>query len=88
MKVKICVTFFEDKGHCFVTIIPSDYEETKFTKSECYFYELKAGSYEVALQGVSAGRVLVEVLDENESEIGRKEIKKQGEFQRSLFINV
>jgi hypothetical protein len=88
MEIKICVTFFEGRGHCFVTITPSDYEEKKYTKSECYFYELPPGSYEVALQGVSGGRVLVEVLNEDDEEIGKKEIKKQGAFQRSLFINI
>lgn len=88
MKIKICVTFFEGRGHCSVTIIPSDYEIKKYTRSECYFWELDTGSYEIALQGVSGGRVLIEVLNEEDEEIARKEIKKQGVFQRSLFINI
>jgi hypothetical protein len=88
MKITICVSFFEGKGHCFVSIIPSDYEEIKYTKSECYFYELASGSYEIALNGVSGGRVVVEVLNEDNEEIGRKEIKREGVFQRSLFITI
>ena len=86
MEIEIKITFFGGKGHCNVTIIPTDYETTKYLSSGSFLFELEKGAYDIELQGVSAERVLVEVINPEGSLIGDKEIKKEGNFMRALDI--
>jgi hypothetical protein len=88
MEIEIKVSFFGGKGHCNVTVIPSDYETTRYEKTRSFFFELPKGSYNLQLQGVSAERVLVEVINPEGKVIGIKEIKKEGAFMRSLDVEV
>lgn len=88
MEIEISVTFFGGKGHCNVTVIPSDYETTHYSETDSYFFELADGAYDIELEGVSAERVVVEVFNPDKESIGRKEIKKEGQFTRSLDITV
>jgi hypothetical protein len=88
MEIEIRITFFGGRGHCNVTIIPSDYETTKYSSSGSFLFELENGAYDVELQGVSAERVVVEVFQPDGELIGEKEIKKQGNFLRFLDITI
>lgn len=86
MEIEIKIDFFGGRGHCNVTIIPSDYETTEYTSSGSFLFELEQGSYDVALQGVSAERVVVEALNPNGEIIADKEIRKEGNFLRSMDL--
>lgn len=88
MEIEIRITFFGGRGHCNVTIIPSDYETTKYSSSGSFLFELENGAYDVELQGVSAERVVVEVFKPDGELIGEKEIRKQGNFLRFLDITI
>ena len=88
MEIEIRITFFGGRGHCNVTIIPSDYETTKYSSSGSFLFELANGAYDVELQGVSAERVVVEVFKPDGELIGEKEIRKQGNFLRFLDITI
>ena len=89
MNITICVTFFEGKGHCNVNVIPSEYETFLFSKTSCADYELPPGSYDIAMVGVSPpGGTLLEVHDDNDILIGKKEIKKEGFFSKFLTITI
>ncbi len=86
MEIEIKIDFFGGRGHCNVTIIPSDYETTEYTSSGSFLFELEQGAYDVALQGVSAERVVVEAINPNGEVIADKEIKKEGNFMRSMDL--
>ena len=88
MEIEIRITFFGGRGHCNVTIIPSDYETTKYSSSGSFLFELENGAYDVELQGVSAERVVVQVFKADGELIGEKEIRKQGNFLRFLDITI
>ena len=88
MEIEIKITFFGGRGHCNVTIIPSDYETTHYPHTMSFLFELEKGAYDIELQGVSAERVLVEVFNPDGELLGDKEIKKEGNFMRSLDITV
>lgn len=89
METSVCVTFLGGKGHCNVNIIPSDFETFKVQASDCIKYELTAGKYSIAVVGVSpAGGTIVEAFDDNGKSIGKKEIKKEGNFSRFLVIKI
>ena len=88
MEIEIRITFFGGRGHCNVTITPSDYETTKYSSSGSFLFELENGAYDVELQGVSAERVVVEVFKPDGELIGEKEIRKQGNFLRFLDITI
>lgn len=88
MEIEIKITFFGGKGHCNVTVIPSDYETTHYPSSKSFLFELDKAAYDIELQGVSAQRVLVEVFNPDGEKLGEKDIKKEGNFMRSLDIIV
>jgi hypothetical protein len=88
MEIEIKITFFGGKGHCNVTIIPSDYETTHYAESGSYLFELEKGFYDIELQGVSAERVELEVIDADGNLLAEKEIKKEGNFMRSLDLDL
>lgn len=86
MEIEIKITFFGGKGHCNLTIIPTDYETTEYDSSGSFLFELETGTYDVALQGVSAERVLVEAFNPDGELLADKEIRKQGNFLRSMDL--
>ena len=87
MEITVCVTFYGGKGHLNLTVIPADYDTTGYTSSGCYSYELKAGQYDLSLEGVAPpGGLLLEVRDDHEKLIALKEVKKEGFFQRFLPV--
>ena len=86
MEIEIKITFFGGRGHCNVTVIPSDYETTEYSSSGSFLFELEEGTYDVELQGVSAERVMVEAINPDGEIIANKEIKKEGNFMRSMDL--
>jgi hypothetical protein len=89
MQITVCVTFFEGRGHLNLFIVPSDYEITRYNSSGCYHFELEPGNYDLSLEGVApAGGVKLEVLDADEKVIAKKQVKKEGVFQRYLPVNL
>lgn len=89
MEITICLTFLGGKGHCNLNVIPSDFETFKFTKTSCAGYNLKPGTYSLAVVGVSpAGGTVIEVSNPLGTQIARKEIKKEGNFSRFITITI
>jgi len=89
MDVSVCVTFYEGRGHLNLTIIPSDYDTTRYSGSGCYVFTLEKGNYDLSLEGVSpAGGLLVEVFDGQEKLLAKKQVKKEGFFQRFLPLGL
>jgi hypothetical protein len=86
MEIEIKITFFGGRGHCNVTIIPTDYETTEYDSSGSFLFELENGTYDVELQGVSAERLVVEAFNPDGELIADKEIRKQGSFMRSMDL--
>ncbi len=86
MEIEIKITFFGGRGHCNLTIIPTDYETTEYDSSGSFLFELDKGTYDVALQGVSPERVVVEAIDPDGQIIADKEIVKQGNFLRTMDL--
>lgn len=89
MTISICIEFRGGKGHCYVTILLSEYEIIKFETTECYEYNLPSAEYDILFEGVSpAEGTKIKITDSGGNEIGKRHITKEGYFSKKVTITI
>ncbi|MFM2361877.1 MAG: hypothetical protein EAZ16_03010 [Sphingobacteriales bacterium] len=88
-KIFLCLEFKGGKGHCYVTILMSDYHIVKFDESECYEYLLPTGSYDILCDGVCPSMsTTITITDENETVLAKRRITREGNFSKIIQITL